>query len=443
MAGQLPAPTGLSASLEPWRFRLLGLSIVALLFGFATFAGTELQDAVMGGLGLVFVVALVFALGGRRVPWPVAVVLAAPILGATILDEGWTKIAGSWYHIPLLVVATFSVAGRVLYAERADEDVVVGSICAYLLAALSFASIYAGIETLSPGAFGLDPSEGEARTYGRLLYFSLVTITTLGFGDVSPVHEGAQALVCLQSVVGILFPAVVVARVVALATVGGSRPFAPPPPRGERFGGRYRLLAILLVVSLLPLPWLEENRFTWLIFAGVLLAQLLTALYATGQGGIRAIAAWGLAIVALGSAVWPGPPDGRVSSIGLVAQLLFFCLVTFELLNWLVRERHVTREVLFASIATYLVLGFALAAAFQLVETLSPGSIHFPDGMQSNRSTLVYFSFMTLTTTGYGDITPAAPLIEQVAAVGALLGVFYPAVLLARLLSLYSADEDA
>ncbi|MCP5058429.1 MAG: hypothetical protein GY937_17130 [bacterium] len=410
--------------------------------GHATVNGTALEDAVMGPLGLVFIGALVWALDPRRIPRALAVLLVAPILvGLLGFEERWAAAAGSWYHIPLFLVATWAVIDRAVHAEHADKDVVVGSICAYLLAAITFAAIYAGIERVLPGAFSLGEDAGEARDFGRLLYFSLVTITTLGYGDVTPVHPLAQTLVSLEAVLGILYPAVIVARIVELATQGNTRVFAPAPAAGERFGGRYRLLALLLVGTLLSMPLIQASPFGGFGLGALLFVQLLGALYATGSRGIVAWIAWGLGGIAMLGGLWPGESGNPVARMGLVGEVGFFLVATGALVNWLARERNVTREVLFASLAAYLMLGFSLGASFRLVELFHPGAIYFPGGVSGGSLGHTYFGFMTLTTTGFGEIRPATPIAESLATLGALIGTFYPAVLLARLVSLGASPE--
>ncbi len=439
-AGRLAAPQGHSAPsrLAAWRFRLLGLSLVALLVGHAAVGGTAFEDAVMGPLGMGFVAALVWAIDPWRLRWPLAALLVAPVLvGLFGMGERWAAAAGSWYHLPLLGVATWAVARGVARAERVDEDVVVGSICTYLLAAVVFAAVYAGLEAAQPGTFALGEASG-GRSFGRLLYFSLVTLTTLGFGDVVPLQSGARALVSLESVIGILYPAVVVAWLIGLAARGARGPAARAAGSGGWSGRRYEALAWLLVATLLAGPWVLASPLGRLGFGLLLVAQLLGALTAVGVRGWPAGLAFGLGGAALVGALGPG---GWVEQGGLVARTGFFLLTTGMLLRWLARERNVTRQVLCAALAAYLLLGFCLAAAFHLMEALRPGAVAFPAGAPIEETRFVYFAFMTLTTTGFGDVRPAIPAAESLASLGALIGIFYPAVLLARLLSLYAAAE--
>jgi hypothetical protein len=98
--------------------------------------------------------------------------------------------------------------------------------------------------------------------------------------------------------------------------------------------------------------------------------------------------------------------------------------------------------VLCASISAYLILGLMWTLAYWLVDQLTPGgafSFNTNAGAQSiNGFSGFYFSFITLSTVGYGDITPVSRIARWVAAMEAMTGMLYVAVLIARLVSLYS-----
>jgi hypothetical protein len=95
---------------------------------------------------------------------------------------------------------------------------ILGAIAGYLLLALSFSYSYGLIEHLIPGSFAV-PSTGlqvNERHLDSFLYFSVVTLTTVGFGDVLAIHPFARSLVMLEAVIGALYPAVLIARLVSL-----------------------------------------------------------------------------------------------------------------------------------------------------------------------------------------------------------------------------------
>ena len=91
------------------------------------------------------------------------------------------------------------------------------------------------------------------------------------------------------------------------------------------------------------------------------------------------------------------------------------------------------------AIAVYLLLGLIWMSAYKLLYQVIPGAFRFPEGDLSGLRFdhgLAYFSFVTLTTVGYGDITPAHPLARSLAMAEALVGQLYPAILIGRLVSM-------
>jgi hypothetical protein len=95
-----------------------------------------------------------------------------------------------------------------------------GAIAAYLLIGFFFATAFRLLDNLIPGAFS-HPAHAIMGQQGQdiassFMYFSLVTLTTVGFGDISAVHPVARSLVTLEAVIGTLYPAILIARLVSL-----------------------------------------------------------------------------------------------------------------------------------------------------------------------------------------------------------------------------------
>jgi hypothetical protein len=125
--------------------------------------------------------------------------------------------------------------------------------------------------------------------------------------------------------------------------------------------------------------------------------------------------------------------------------MLLLGFVIAQLLHFILHAPVVTVEVLCASIAAYLMLGLMWTLAYWLVDQLTPGGAfsfntgrggHSMDGFSG-----FYFSFITLSTVGYGDITPVSRMARWLAAMEAITGLLYVAVLIAWLVSLYSAEK--
>ncbi|HUJ17605.1 MAG TPA: ion channel [Nitrospirota bacterium] len=93
-----------------------------------------------------------------------------------------------------------------------------GAIALYLLIAMLFAFLYSLAEELAPGAFSMPGgwSRAAASSGEAFYYFSIVTMTTVGFGDITAVHPLVRSLVMLEALIGQLYPAILLARLVTL-----------------------------------------------------------------------------------------------------------------------------------------------------------------------------------------------------------------------------------
>ena len=142
----------------------------------------------------------------------VVCVLIAPI----VLLVNSREVVGLTYLLPaaLLVTATLPVTlVRVLRHKRVTYETVLGALCTYVLLGLLFAFAYLALDLVRDAPFFAQPGTHEASEY---LYFSFVTITTLGFGDLSPAVGLPQALTALEALLGSVFLVTLVARLVTL-----------------------------------------------------------------------------------------------------------------------------------------------------------------------------------------------------------------------------------
>ncbi|MCG9729394.1 potassium channel family protein [Shewanella sp. Isolate13] len=108
-----------------------------------------------------------------------------------------------------------SIARQVLFAGSVNGNQVVGSIALFLLLGLMWALVYLLILALSPNAFsGIDQS-AWGQNFSQMAYFSFVTLTTLGYGDISPNTPFAQVAVYMEAIAGVFYMAIVVASLVS------------------------------------------------------------------------------------------------------------------------------------------------------------------------------------------------------------------------------------
>jgi len=142
-------------------------------------------------------------------------------------------------------------------------------------------------------------------------------------------------------------------------------------------------------------------------------------------------------------------PGGQVSLAGEISGDLFLIWVTIALLLHVVRSKRVTREVLFAVACVYLLLALIWAMAYGIADGVQPGTLSVPDVLlgpgddPSARALYSYFSFVTLTTLGYGDITPVTDAGRLLAMLEATLGQLFLVILVARLVGMHTAQRMA
>jgi hypothetical protein len=205
-------------------------------------------------------------------------------------------------------------------------------------------------------------------------------------------------------------------------------------------------LLIALVVLFICAPFAEELKVGDLIITGLFSLVLLAGVLAVADQKRILLIAIVLVIPAIaGRWINHFQPDRLSAAFFLTASLILIAFVVANLLRFVLRAPSVNVEVLCASIAAYLMLGLMWAAAYWLVDQLTPGgafSFNTKEPQSMKGFTGFYFSFITLTTVGYGDITPVSRAARWLASMEAMTGSLYIAVLIARLVSLYSNPKS-
>ena len=227
----------------------------------------------------------------------------------------------------------------------------------------------------------------------------------------------------------------------------GAQPIKSPRRRFKL----HRFSAVQLLISLALLlicaPFVDEIKGGELIVTCLLSLIVLSAILAIADRKFVLVIALVLAIPAVvGRWINYFRPNLVHPAVFLVCGLLVMALVIARLLRFVLHARSVNTEVLCASIAAYLMLGLSWTMAYWLVDQLTPGgafSFNTNAGTRSmNGFTGLYFSFITLSTVGYGDITPVSRIARWLAAMEAMTGLLYVAVLIARLVALYSSPKS-
>ena len=123
--------------------------------------------------------------------------------------------------------------------------------------------------------------------------------------------------------------------------------------------------------------------------------------------------------------------------------ILFFGFVIILIVNFIRNAKEVTAEVIFAAVVVYLLMALLWADLYRVLEILSPGSFSMPEGqIQYDRALFTYFSMVTITTLGYGDMTPLTDRAAGLASVEALCGQIYLVVLVAWLVGMHVSKRS-
>ena len=201
-----------------------------------------------------------------------------------------------------------------------------------------------------------------------------------------------------------------------------------------------------LVMTLIISPFIEQLPGGTLIEALLLTLVLLSATMAVS--GRRRTVTWAMALAMpalVGKWVNYWRPDLMPPEVFLSAGLLFIAFIMLHLFRFILHAPRVNSEILCASVAIYLMLGLLWAFAYTLVARMVPDSFAFTVGPASSHLmhgfTSLYFSFVTLSTVGYGDIIPVSGVARLLAIAEATSGMFYVTLLIARLVALYSSDR--
>lgn len=117
--------------------------------------------------------------------------------------------------IPFQLTITWLLLRYIFAARRINGDVLLAAITVYILLAALFVPVYGVLEALSPGSF-VDNGTGGAVFWQQLVYYSLTTLTTTGYGDILPVSAWARAVANVEMVMGVLYIAILMGRLVGV-----------------------------------------------------------------------------------------------------------------------------------------------------------------------------------------------------------------------------------
>ena len=201
---------------------------------------------------------------------------------------------------------------------------------------------------------------------------------------------------------------------------------------------RYLLLLISLLSLILITPLFEGVVALTTLLDIFITGIFLASLYAISQKGqsLRNAVVLLLPVVA---GMWV-TYFVHIPYLRLVADccaILFFAFTIILLLSSLLREYEITLDVIYGAVAVFLLMALMWAFMFDVIATLRPGSFQITaNPSQGTRVHFIYYSFVTITTVGYGDILPVSLTARAFSIVEMVVGQVYLVVLIARLVGI-------
>ena len=200
------------------------------------------------------------------------------------------------------------------------------------------------------------------------------------------------------------------------------------------------IISILLLIIFSPYYWDAPlaNYFNFLFFSLILLSAILTLKKRSNILKVIKRAGYIIIILTLVAAITDNP---YVELVNRILFVMFFILVAINLLVGIVRSKEVDTDVIFSAVAVYVLFGFCGAILAAVIMFFVPTAFSLNSTYSSQFHQFLYFSFVTITTTGYGDILPVTPLARTLAIFLALFGQLYLTVIIGILIGKYLSNK--
>ena len=204
--------------------------------------------------------------------------------------------------------------------------------------------------------------------------------------------------------------------------------------------GRFLFLFISMVLMFVLRPFLDDYFVVRYHIGIFFLIIFISSVFAVSQKRSTFITA--LILTLLTEALKLLEYLTAISSFDILSDMIAVLLLAYTatiILSYLFSEDRITGDMIMGAICVYFLLGLFWSFVFSTLEICQPGSFQMPQGTV-NQMTFTYYSYVTLTTVGYGDMTPISGPARSFAVLEAMMGQLYLAVLIARLVGMHIAQ---
>jgi len=201
---------------------VLFVAMLALLVAVPFLSGTTQGRVIANLFNILVLVTAVAAVGRSTLSFVIACLLALPVLAFQLLalqtgEPGYFAL--SWgFGAAFYTFALVHLLHYVLRQDKITADKLYGAVAAYMMIAILWALLYGVLEYFYPGAYAFGGTP-KALDMGELIYFSFSVLTTSGFGDFTPIVIQSRFLAILESVTGVMYVAILIARLTGVYPV--------------------------------------------------------------------------------------------------------------------------------------------------------------------------------------------------------------------------------
>ena len=217
----------LGEKLHPIKFTALFVAIILSLV-VSPFV-THGHEIILGLAVSIILLAAIFSVSSNKAQFITALILGVPPILLSLLVQDFTNqnllLASCFFRFAFFAFIIFVYLFYILTSNKITRDTLFGAISIYFLMGLAWMHLYSALEILFPGSFQGVYEAGQSYSHDFLsnfMYFSYVTLSTLGYGDLIPVSLPAKTFSILEAMFGQLYLAILIARLIGLHIVKGS-----------------------------------------------------------------------------------------------------------------------------------------------------------------------------------------------------------------------------